>query len=72
MARSGNAIDLSYDVPEAPEDNVHHIGRAGNKGKGITFFTLAEEHSLRAIEKLMGQLVERVVRPDMGAPLSRI
>ena len=60
---------INYDVPEAPEDYVHRIGRtgrAGNKGKAITFFTLAEEHSLRAIEKLMGQQVERVVRPDMA------
>jgi ATP-dependent RNA helicase RhlE len=60
---------INYDVPEAPEDYVHRIGRtgrAGNKGQAITFFTLAEEHSLRAIEKLMGQQVERVVRPDMA------
>lgn len=59
---------INYDVPVAPEDYVHRIGRtgrAGNKGQAITFFTLAEEHSLRAIEKLMGQQVERVVRPDM-------
>jgi ATP-dependent RNA helicase RhlE len=60
---------INYDVPEVPEDYVHRIGRtgrAGNKGQAITFFTLAEEHSLRAIEKLMGQPVERVVRPDMA------
>ena len=60
---------INYDVPEAPEDYVHRIGRtgrAGNKGQAITFFTLAEEHSLRAIEKLMGQQVERIVRPDLA------
>lgn len=60
---------INYDVPEAPEDYVHRIGRtgrAGNKGQAITFFTLAEEYSLRAIEKLMGQQVERVVRPDLA------
>lgn len=60
---------INYDVPEAPEDYVHRIGRtgrAGNQGKAITLFTLAEEHSLRAIEKLTGQQVERVFLPDFG------
>ena len=60
---------INYDVPEAPEDYVHRIGRtgrAGNTGQAITLFTLAEEHSLRAIEKLTGQQVERVFLPDFG------
>ncbi len=60
---------INYDVPEAPEDYVHRIGRtgrAGNKGQAITFCTLAEEYSLRAIEKLTGQQVERVFLPDFG------
>lgn len=60
---------INYDIPEAPEDYVHRIGRtgrAGNKGRAITLFTLAEEHSMRAIEKLTGQKVERVVLPDFG------
>lgn len=60
---------INYDVPEAPEDYVHRIGRtgrAGNKGHAITLFTLAEEHSLRAIERLTGQQVERVFLPDFG------
>jgi ATP-dependent RNA helicase RhlE len=60
---------INYDVPVAPEDYVHRIGRtgrAGNKGQAITLFTLAEEHSLRAIEKLTGQQVERVFLPDFG------
>lgn len=60
---------INYDVPVAPEDYVHRIGRtgrAGNLGKAITLFTLAEEHSLRAIEKLTGQQVERVFLPDFG------
>ncbi len=60
---------INYDVPEAPEDYVHRIGRtgrAGNKGRAITLFTAAEEHSIRAIERLTGQIVERVVLPDFG------
>ena len=60
---------INYDIPEAPEDYVHRIGRtgrAGNKGKAITIFTLAEEHSMRAIERLTGEKVERVVHPEFG------
>jgi ATP-dependent RNA helicase RhlE len=64
---------INYDVPEAPEDYVHRIGRtgrAGNKGRAITLFTNAEEHSMRAIEKLTGQAVERVLLPDFGGAIS--
>jgi ATP-dependent RNA helicase RhlE len=60
---------INYDIPEAPEDYVHRIGRtgrAGNKGTAITLFTIAEEHSMRAIERLTGERVERVVLPDFG------
>ncbi len=60
---------INYDVPEAPEDYVHRIGRtgrAGNIGRAITLFTAAEEHSMRAIERLTGQRVERVFLPDFG------
>jgi len=63
---------INYDIPEAPEDYVHRIGRtgrAGNKGRAITLFTTAEEHSMRAIEKLTGQAVERVLLPDFGGVL---
>lgn len=64
---------INYDIPEAPEDYIHRIGRtgrAGNKGRAITLFTLAEEHSMRAIEKLTGQAVERVVHPDFGGAVA--
>ena len=60
---------INYDIPEAPEDYVHRIGRtgrAGNKGRAITLFTIAEEHSMRAIERLTGEKVERIVLPDFG------
>ena len=60
---------INYDVPVVPEDYVHRIGRtgrAGNTGRAITLLTTAEEHSMRAIEKLTGQAVERVVLPDFG------
>src|SRR3982751_84331 len=60
---------INYDIPEVPEDYVHRIrrtGRAGKNGRAITLFTIAEEHSMRAIEKLMGRSVERVHLPGFG------
>jgi ATP-dependent RNA helicase RhlE len=60
---------INYDIPVVPEDYVHRIGRtgrAGNKGRAITIFTLAEEHSMRAIERLTGETVERVMHPEFG------
>ncbi|MEQ1605035.1 MAG: DEAD/DEAH box helicase [Pyrinomonadaceae bacterium] len=60
---------INYDIPEAPEDYVHRIGRTGRAGKNgtaITLFTVAEEHSMRAIERLTGEKVERIVLPDFG------
>ena len=64
---------INYDIPVVPEDYVHRIGRtgrAGNKGRAITLFTTAEESSMRAIEKLTGQLVERVLLPDFGGSIA--
>lgn len=64
---------INYDIPTAPEDYVHRIGRtgrAGNSGRAITLFTTAEEHSMRAIERLMGQNVERVVRTEFGGTVA--
>lgn len=64
---------INYDIPEAPEDYVHRIGRtgrAGNKGRAISLMTSAEEHSMRAIERLTGQTIERVLLPDFGGVLS--
>jgi ATP-dependent RNA helicase RhlE len=63
---------INYDVPEVPEDYVHRIGRtgrAGNTGRAITLFTNAEEHSMRAIERLMGQNVERMLLPAFGGEI---
>src|SRR5918993_461517 len=60
---------INYDVPEAPEDYVHRIGRtgrAGKAGRAITLVTPVDELSMRAIERLTGQTVERVVLPSFG------
>ncbi|HEX8491278.1 MAG TPA: DEAD/DEAH box helicase [Pyrinomonadaceae bacterium] len=60
---------INYDVPAAPEDYVHRIGRtgrAGNRGRAITLVTPVEELSMRAIERLTGERVERVMLPGFG------
>ncbi|MDM7921510.1 MAG: DEAD/DEAH box helicase [Pyrinomonadaceae bacterium] len=64
---------INYDIPEAPEDYVHRIGRtgrAGNSGRAITLFTAVEEPSIRAIEKLIGEPVERVLLPEFGGTVA--
>lgn len=60
---------INYDVPSAPEDYVHRIGRtgrAGNTGRALTIVTPVDELSMRAIERLTGQPVARVVLPGFG------
>jgi ATP-dependent RNA helicase RhlE len=60
---------INYDVPEQPEDYVHRIGRtgrAGKTGRAITLVTPIDELSMRAIERLTGQPVERVHVPEFG------
>ncbi|HEX8843488.1 MAG TPA: DEAD/DEAH box helicase [Pyrinomonadaceae bacterium] len=60
---------INYDVPTAPEDYVHRIGRTGRAGKlgrAITLVTPAEELAMRGIERLTGQVAERVLLPIFG------
>jgi ATP-dependent RNA helicase RhlE len=64
---------INYDVPAQPEDYVHRIGRtgrAGNTGRAITLVTPVDELSMRAIERLTGQPVERVVAPGFGGAVA--
>jgi ATP-dependent RNA helicase RhlE len=66
---------INYDVPAAPEDYVHRVGRtgrAGNEGKAITMVAPVDELSLRAIERLTGQAVKRVVPNGFGATQARV
>ena len=60
---------INYDVPVAAEDYVHRVGRtgrAGNQGKAITIVAPVDELSMRAIERLTGQAVKRVVPEGFG------
>ena len=65
---------INYDVPSAPEDYVHRVGRtgrAGNQGQAITIVAPVDELSLRSIERLTGQTVRRVVPEGFtGLPAS--
>ncbi|HYK19550.1 MAG TPA: DEAD/DEAH box helicase [Pyrinomonadaceae bacterium] len=60
---------INYDVPVVPEDYVHRVGRtgrAGKHGKAITIVTPVDELSMKAIERLIGQPVKRVVPEGFG------
>jgi ATP-dependent RNA helicase RhlE len=54
---------INYDLPHAPEDYVHRIGRtgrAGAEGDAISLFAPDEEKYLIDIEKLIKKSIERV------------
>lgn len=60
---------INYDVPAAPEDYVHRVGRtgrAGNSGIAITIVAPVDELSMLAIERLTGQRVKRIVPERFG------
>jgi superfamily II DNA/RNA helicase len=61
---------INYDVPGAPEDYVHRIGRtgrAGNAGRAITIVTPVDELSMNAIEQLTAQKIKRVILPGFNS-----
>ncbi|WP_317978342.1 DEAD/DEAH box helicase [Niallia endozanthoxylica] len=52
---SGVSHVYNFDIPQDPESYVHRIGRtgrAGNKGKAVTFVTPRETDHLRIIENM--------------------
>lgn len=64
VARGIDIIELShvinFNIPEAPEDYVHRIGRtgrAGLEGTAISFCDELEKRSLKDIEKLIGKSI---------------
>ncbi len=51
---------FNFDVPHQPDDYVHRIGRtgrAGRSGTAITVVAPADQKSVAAIEKLIGQTI---------------
>jgi ATP-dependent RNA helicase RhlE len=58
---------VNFDVPRAPEDYVHRVGRTGRAeltGDAFTFVAPDEEPELRAIERAVGKRLPRVTVPD--------
>ncbi|HVL67419.1 MAG TPA: DEAD/DEAH box helicase [Vicinamibacterales bacterium] len=58
---------VNFDVPQAPEDYIHRVGRTGRAeavGEAFTFVAPDEEQDLRDIEKAIGRRLPRVTVPD--------
>jgi superfamily II DNA/RNA helicase len=64
---------INYEIPHAPEDYVHRIGRtgrAGASGKAISLVSPEEEKYLKEIEKLIKREIEKetAVVPHAAKP----
>ena len=60
---------INYDVPMEKESYVHRTGRtgrAGNKGKAITFATPYEEKFVKAIERYIGFEIPKMYVPTQN------
>ncbi|MFN8582317.1 MAG: DEAD/DEAH box helicase [Gemmatimonadaceae bacterium] len=68
---SGISHVINYDVPQQPEDYVHRIGRTGRaaqSGDAFTFMSPDEIATVRLIERVIGQSIDRISVPgfDFG------
>jgi ATP-dependent RNA helicase RhlE len=64
---------INFDIPHAPEDYIHRIGRtgrAGLTGEAISLVAPEDGEALAAIEKLINKTLERVLvagfEPNVG------
>jgi ATP-dependent RNA helicase RhlE len=58
---------VNFDVPAAPEDYIHRVGRTGRAeltGDAFTFVAPEEEGDLRGIERAIGRTLPRITLPD--------
>ncbi|MBC8120496.1 MAG: DEAD/DEAH box helicase [Gemmatimonadaceae bacterium] len=58
---------VNFDVPLAPEDYIHRVGRtarAERTGDALTFVAPDEEDKLRAIERTISKRLPRLILPD--------
>jgi len=58
---------VNFDVPQAPDDYIHRVGRTGRAeatGEAFTFVSPDEEPDLRDIERAIGRRLPRVTVPD--------
>ena len=54
---------VNFDVPPAPEDYIHRVGRTGRAemtGEAFTFFSPQEEQDIKSIERAIGRKLPRV------------
>jgi ATP-dependent RNA helicase RhlE len=57
---------VNFDVPQAPDDYIHRVGRtarAGEVGDAFTFVAPDEQNDLRAIEKAIGKRLPQITIP---------
>ncbi len=58
---------INFDVPHAPEDYIHRVGRTARAeatGDAFTFVSPEEEKELRDIERAVGRRLPRIIVPD--------
>jgi ATP-dependent RNA helicase RhlE len=58
---------INFDIPMAPEDYIHRVGRTARAeavGDAFTFVAPDDEAELRAIERAIGKPLRRVFVPD--------
>jgi ATP-dependent RNA helicase RhlE len=58
---------VNFDVPKAPDDYIHRVGRtarAGATGDAFTFVAPEEEEELRRIERVVGKRIHRTTVPE--------
>jgi ATP-dependent RNA helicase RhlE len=58
---------VNFDVPAAPDDYIHRVGRTGRAeltGDAFTLVAPEEESDLRGIERAIGRTLPRITLPD--------
>lgn len=64
----GIELVINYDIPDNPSDYIHRIGRtgrAGHKGRAISFATPEQRGEVRDIEQLLRTAIAVSMLPDL-------